>query len=54
MRDYRYVPHIRPREEEKVAIQNGFKARRWIVEVVPSRFNQLRKLPVRHEKTNRT
>ena len=34
MRAYHYTPHIRPRGEEKIAIQHGFKARRWIVEVV--------------------
>ena len=53
MQDYRYVPHIRPRGEEKIAVQNGFKARRWIVEVVHSWFNRFRKLLVRYEKTNR-
>lgn len=53
MQDYRYVPHIRPRGEEKIAVQNGFKARRWIVEVVQSWFNRFRKLLVRYEKTNR-
>ena len=36
MRAYHYTPHIRPRGEEKIAIQHGFKARRWIVEVVHS------------------
>lgn len=36
MQVYRYEPHIRPRGEEKIAIQNGFKAHRWIVEVVHS------------------
>ena len=40
MRAYHYTPHIRPRGEEKIAIQNGFKARRWIVEVVHSWFNR--------------
>ena len=39
MRAYHYTPHIRPRGEEKIAIQHGFKARRWIVEVVHSWFN---------------
>ena len=34
MRAYHYTPHIRPRGEEKIAIQHGFKARRGIVEVV--------------------
>ena len=36
MRAYHDTPHIRPRGEEKIAIQRGFKARRWIVEVVHS------------------
>lgn len=53
MQVYRYEPHIRPQEEEKIAIQNGFKAHRWIVEVVHSWFNRFRKLLVRYEKTNR-
>ena len=53
MQVYRYEPHIRPRGEEKIAVQNGFKARRWIVEVVHSWFNRFRKLLVRYEKTNR-
>ena len=52
MRAYHYTPHIRPRGEEKIAIQHGFKARRWIVEVVHSWFNRFRKLLVRYEKTN--
>lgn len=50
MRAYHYTPHIRPRGEEKIAIQHGFKARRWIVEVVHSWFNRFRKLLVRYEK----
>ena len=52
MRAYGYIPHIRPRGEEKIAIQHGFKARRWIVEVVHSWFNRFRKRLVRYEKTN--
>ena len=52
MRVYHYTHHIRPRGEEKIAIQHGFKARRWIVEVVHSWFNRFRKLLVRYEKTN--
>ena len=52
MRAYHYTPHIRPRGEEKIAIQHGFKAQRWIVEVVHSWFNRFRKLLVRYEKTN--
>ena len=50
MRNHRYIPHIRPRGEEKIAIQNGCKARRWIVEVAHSWFNRFRKLLVRYEK----
>ena len=52
MRKHCYIPHIRPRGEEKAAIQNGYKARRWIVEVAHSWFNRFRKLLVRYEKTN--
>lgn len=52
MRNHRYIPHIRPRGEEKIAIQNGCKARRWIVEVAHSWFNRFRKLLVRYEKSN--
>ena len=52
IRAYHYTPHIRPHGEEKIEIQNGFKARRWIVEVVHSWFNRFRKLLVRYEKTN--
>ena len=36
MQVYRYELHIRSQGEEKIAIQNGFKAHRWIVEVVRS------------------
>jgi len=52
MRKHHYIPHIRPHSEEKVAIQNGYKARRWIVEVAHSWFNRFRKLLVRYEKTS--
>jgi len=52
MRAHGYIPHIRPRGEEKVAIKAGHKARRWIVEVAHSWFNRFRKLLVRFEKTN--
>ena len=51
MRAYHYTPHC-PRGEEKIAIQNGFKALGWIVEVVQSWFNRFKKLLVRYEKTN--
>ena len=48
-----YVPHIRPRGEEKKEIERNpsFKPRRWIVEVGHSWFNRFRKLLVRYEKT---
>ena len=45
MKMYRYTPHIRPRGEEKKAIKEGYKARRWVVEVAHSWFNRFRKLP---------
>ncbi|MPM42721.1 IS5 family transposase ISMac11 [bioreactor metagenome] len=52
MEKYRYIPHIRLRGEEKMAIQHGYKAKRWIVEVTHSWLNRFRKLLVRYEKTN--
>lgn len=47
-----YIPHIRPRGEEREEIQRNplFKARRWVVEVTHSFFNRFRKLLVRFEK----
>jgi putative transposase len=47
-----YVPHIRPRGEEKKEIERNpdFKARRWVVEVAHSWVNRFRKLLVRFEK----
>ena len=51
MRRYRYVPHIRSRGEEKVQMKDGYKPRRWIVEVAHAWFNRFRKLLVRYEKT---
>ena len=49
-----YHPHVRPRGEEKVRRKNGYKPRRWIVEVAHSWFNRFRKLLVRYEKTDRS
>ena len=48
----RYIPHIRPRGEEKKELENNpdFKARRWVVEVAHSWVNRFRKLLVRFEK----
>lgn len=47
-----YIPHIRPRGEEKQEIEHNpdFKARRWVVEVAHSFTNRFRKLLVRFEK----
>ena len=47
-----YIPHIRPRgEEKKELVRNpDFHARRWVVEVTHSFFNRFRKLLVRFEK----
>ena len=51
-----YIPHVRPRGEEKNEIKRNpnFKPRRWIVEVAHSWFNRFRKLLVRYEKTDRS
>lgn len=50
---YGMKPHIRPRGEEKKAIElHGFKPKRWIVEVAHSWFNRYRKIHVRYEKTH--
>jgi IS5 family transposase len=47
------TPHIRPRGEEKKAIElHGFRPKRWIVEVAHSWFNRFRKIHVRYEKTD--
>jgi DDE family transposase len=47
------TPHIRPRGEEKKAIElHGFKPKRWIVEVAHSWFNRFRKIHTRYEKTD--
>ena len=49
-----FVPHIRPRGEEKKLIEKDpdFKARRWVVELAHSWFNRFRKLVPRYEKTD--
>ena len=48
----KYIPHIRPRGEEKKEIERNpdFKPRRWVVEVTHSFVNRFRKLLVRFEK----
>ena len=47
-----YIPHIRPRGEEKQLIECNpdYKPRRWVVEVTHSWINRFRKLLVRFEK----
>lgn len=47
-----YIPHVRPRGEEKLLIERDpdFKPRRWVVEVTHSWINRFRKLLVRFEK----
>ena len=49
-----FIPHIRPRGEEKKLIEkdSSFKARRWVVELAHSWFNRFRKLIPRYEKTD--
>ena len=49
-----YIPHIRPRGEEKKELERNpdFMARRWVVEVSHSFLNRFRKLLVRFEKTD--
>jgi transposase len=51
-----YIPHIRPRGEEKLEkITNPlFRARRWVVEACHSWFNRFRKLVIRYEKLDET
>lgn len=45
-----YVPHVRPRGEEKREGGRGLKARRWVVEACHSWMNNFRKLRIRYEK----
>jgi len=49
-----FVPHIRPRGEEKKLIERdpAFKVRRWVVELTHSWFNRFRKPVPRYEKTD--
>ena len=49
-----FIPHIRPRGEEKQLIKKNpsYKARRWGVEACHSWFNRFRKLVPRYEKTD--
>jgi transposase len=50
VRDAGMIPHIRPRNEEKRGLEEGKKARRWVVERALSWLNRFRKLLVRFEK----
>jgi len=56
IREHNLIPHVVPRGVEAKAIKDiaGYKARRWIVEVVHSWYNRFRKLLVRYEKYQRT
>lgn len=49
-----FIPHIRPRGEERTLIERdpSFKPRRWVVELTHSWFNRFRKLIPRYEKTD--
>ena len=54
VRAHGFVPHIRPRGEEKRLLEkdSAFKARRWVVEATHSWFNRFRKLTPRYDKTD--
>ena len=54
VKKYGFIPHIRPRGEEKQLIEKEptFKARRWVVEATHLWFNRFRKLTPRYEKTD--
>lgn len=45
-----YMPHVRPRGEEKRERRSGRKPRRWVVEACHSWLNKFQKLRIRHEK----
>ena len=54
IRDRQYVPHVRPRGEERRSTNPRKRPRRWVVEVAHSWFNRFRKLLVRYEKLHRS
>jgi len=54
MRERYYIPHVRPRGEERTERAQGKKARRWVVEAAHSWFTRFRKLLVRYEKMHRS
>ena len=51
-----YIPHVRPRGEEKFEKEKipNFKARRWVVEACHSWLHRFRKLIIRYEKLDET
>jgi transposase len=51
-----YIPHVRPRGEEKreKATNPLFQACCWVVEACHSWFNRFRKLVIRYEKLDET
>lgn len=53
IRSHGLVPHVRSRKDEHTAkvANEGYKPRRWVVEVSHSWFTRFRKLLVRYEKT---
>jgi transposase len=50
--EHGYIPHVKGRGQKAGELKRApeKKARRWVVEVVHSWFNQFRKLLVRYEK----
>ena len=52
VKSYGFIPHIRPRGEEKKLIEfhPNFTPHRWIVEVKHSHINQFRRMKIRYEK----
>ena len=53
VKDNDFIPHIRPRGEEKKELENNpkFRAKRWIVEAFNSWFKRFRKLSPTYEKS---
>ena len=52
VKSYGFIPHIRPRGEEKkiIELNPNFTPHRWIVEVKYSHINQFRRMKTRYEK----
>jgi transposase len=53
IKDKGYIPHVVPRGEEQKMIEEGKKARRWVVERAFSFMNFFRKVLVRYEKKSK-